>query len=71
MEILDDGENAVLFDPVASDGMAKAIGRLSADAALRERMGESARNTITEKRLTWRENAARVVQLFKRIPRHA
>jgi glycosyltransferase involved in cell wall biosynthesis len=71
MEILSDGENAVLFDPVAADGMAKAIGRLSADAALRKRMGESARDTITEKKLTWRENAIRVVQLFKRIPRHA
>ncbi|WP_325170101.1 glycosyltransferase [Noviherbaspirillum pedocola] len=71
MEILSDGENAVLFDPVAADGMAKAIGRLSADAALRKHMGESARNTITEKKLTWRENAIRVVQLFKRIPRHA
>jgi glycosyltransferase involved in cell wall biosynthesis len=71
MEILDDGENAVLFDPAAADGMAKAIGRLSADAALRMRMGENARNTITEKKLTWRENAARVIELFKRIPRHA
>lgn len=71
MEILTDGQNAVLFDPKAADGMAAAIGRLSADVALRERMGENARKTISDKRLTWRENAIRAVELFKRIPKHA
>jgi len=71
MEILTDGQNAVLFDPKAADGMAGAIGKLSADVALRERMGENARKTISEKRLTWRENAIRAVELFKRIPKHA
>ena len=71
MEILTDGQNAVLFDPKAADGMAAAIGKLSADVALRERMGENARKTINDKRLTWRENAIRAVELFKRIPKHA
>nr|WP_217344913.1 glycosyltransferase family 4 protein [Noviherbaspirillum sp. L7-7A]MBV0879110.1 glycosyltransferase family 4 protein [Noviherbaspirillum sp. L7-7A] len=71
MEILTDGQNAVLFDPKAADGMAAAIGKLSADVALRERMGENARKTINDKRLTWRENAMRAVELFKRIPKHA
>jgi glycosyltransferase involved in cell wall biosynthesis len=71
MEILTDGQNAVLFDPKAADGMAGAIGKLSADVALRERMGENARKTISDKRLTWRENAIRAVELFKRIPKHA
>ena len=71
MEILTDGQNAVLFDPKAADGMAGAIGRLSADIALRERVGENARRTISDKRLTWRENAMRAVELFKRIPKHA
>ncbi|MFL6718063.1 MAG: glycosyltransferase family 4 protein [Burkholderiaceae bacterium] len=71
MEILTDGQNAVLFDPKAADGMAAAIGKLSADVALRERMGENARKTISDKRLTWRENAIRAVELFKRIPKHA
>ena len=71
MEILTDGQNAVLFDPKAADGMAAAIGKLSADVALRERMGENARKTISDKRLTWRENALRAVELFKRIPKHA
>ncbi|MFL6717821.1 MAG: glycosyltransferase family 4 protein, partial [Burkholderiaceae bacterium] len=71
MEILTDGQNAVLFDPKAADGMAAAIGKLSADVALRERMGENARKTISDKRLTWRENAMRAVELFKRIPKHA
>jgi glycosyltransferase involved in cell wall biosynthesis len=71
MEILTDGQNAVLFDPKAADGMAGAIGKLTSDAALRQRVGENARQTINDKQLTWRENALRAIELFKRIPRHA
>lgn len=71
MEILTDGQNAVLFDPKAADGMAGAISKLTLDAALRQRVGENARKTIGDKQLTWRENAARAVELFKRIPKHA
>jgi glycosyltransferase involved in cell wall biosynthesis len=71
MEILTDGQNAVLFDPKAADGMAGAIGKLTSDAALRQRVGENAKQTINDKQLTWRENALRAVELFKRIPRHA
>jgi glycosyltransferase involved in cell wall biosynthesis len=71
MEILTDGQNAVLFDPKAADGMAGAIGKLTSDAALRQHVGENARKTISDKRLTWRENAVRAVELFKRIPKHA
>jgi glycosyltransferase involved in cell wall biosynthesis len=71
MEILTDGQNAVLFDPKAADGMAGAISKLTVDAALRQRVGENAKKTISDKQLTWRENAARAVELFKRIPRHA
>jgi glycosyltransferase involved in cell wall biosynthesis len=71
MEILTDGQNAVLFDPKAADGMAGAISKLTADAGLRQRVGENAKKTISDKQLTWRENAARAVELFKRIPKHA
>ena len=71
MEILTDGQNAVLFDPEAADGMAGAIGKLTSDAALRQHVGENARKTIGDKQLTWRENAARAIELFKRIPKHA
>lgn len=71
MEILTDGQNAVLFDPKAADGMAGAIGKLTSDAALRQRVGENAKKTISDKQLTWRENALRAVELFKRIPKHA
>jgi glycosyltransferase involved in cell wall biosynthesis len=71
MEILTDGQNAVLFDPKAVDGMAGAISKLTPDTALRQRVGKNARKTIDDKQLTWRENAARAVELFKRIPKHA
>ena len=71
MEILTDGQNAVLFDPKAADGMAGAISKLTTDAALRQHVGENARKTISDKQLTWSENAVRAVELFKRVPKHA
>ncbi|MGI4850305.1 MAG: glycosyltransferase family 4 protein [Janthinobacterium lividum] len=63
-EILTDGQNSVLFDPKHGEGMSGAISRLCNDAGLRATIGANARKTIAEKKLTWRENAECVVQLF-------
>ena len=60
-EILRDGETAVLFDPAEPGAMARAIARLAADPALRQRLGEAARAEIARRDYTWRGNAARVV----------
>lgn len=71
MEILTDNKNALLFDPDHRDSLGKAIGRLCADANLRRTIGENARSTIAEKRLTWHANAERTAQLFKNLLGHA
>jgi glycosyltransferase involved in cell wall biosynthesis len=67
MEVLSDGENAVLFDPQRPDGMVLAIDRICNDAALCRRVAEGARNTIALRKLTWDNNAQRVVELFERL----
>lgn len=66
-EVLTDGENAVLFDPDQSDGMLRAIERICGDGELRRRVADGARNTIARRKLTWDDNARRVVELFERL----
>lgn len=69
MEVLTDGENAVLFDIDQADGMVRAIERICNDGELRRRVAEGARRTIVQRRLTWDNNAQRVVALFERLLR--
>lgn len=64
MEILSDGRNAVLFDPVQPGAMAAAIERVSLDTELRQRIAVGARATIAGQGLTWQRNAEQVSQLF-------
>ena len=59
-EILTDGQDALLFDPGQDHAMEEALLRLCTDAALRTRIGASARQTISAKALTWSHNAERV-----------
>ena len=68
-EVLDDGVNAVLFDPKDPEGLTKAIARMSGDEALRARVAEGARRTIAERGLTWSRNAERVTLLFEELLR--
>jgi glycosyltransferase involved in cell wall biosynthesis len=67
MEVLNDGENAVLFDPDQADGMVLAIDRICNDDDLRRRVAEGAGNTIALRKLTWDNNAQRIVGLFERL----
>lgn len=64
MEILTDGEDALLFDPRDPQGLGRVIERLCRDAGLRRRIGEAARRTIRSRRLTWDDNATRVTELI-------
>ncbi len=70
-EILVQDQNAVLFDPDSTASMAAAVDRLCTDRALRERVAANARATITEQKLTWHENALRVVSLFRGLMHRA
>ena len=65
MEVLRDGDNAVLFDPARIGALAEAIERVSRDIELRQRIARGARAAIDEQGLTWQRNAERVIALFE------
>jgi glycosyltransferase involved in cell wall biosynthesis len=67
MEVLTDGDNALLFDGKTPGAFETALDRLVSDAELRARLGEGARHSIVERRLTWTENARRVTALFEQL----
>lgn len=58
-DVIEDGENGLLVEPLNTEELARAIERLAADGELRRRLGESARRAVIE-RYTWTQNAARV-----------
>jgi glycosyltransferase involved in cell wall biosynthesis len=66
-EVLVDGDNALLFDGQAGDGLEQALTRLCADAALRQRIAAGSAATVPRLGLTWRGNAQRVVDLAQRL----
>jgi glycosyltransferase involved in cell wall biosynthesis len=60
-EILVHEETALLFAPDDPGSLLAALGRLSADAALRARLGTAARAALEAQDYTWRHNAAQIV----------
>lgn len=65
LEVLADGENAMMFDADDQQGLRQALSALCSDDALRARLAEGARRTIDALDLTWDANACRVVELAK------
>lgn len=63
MEVLTHDENALLFDARSANGFENALGALCADSNLRQRLSAGARQTIDMQKLTWRGNAAKVIDL--------
>lgn len=66
-EILEHGENALLFDAQASGALEEALARLCNDAELRSQVAKGAARTIEAKGLTWRHNAQRVASLARML----
>ncbi|HEX9625680.1 MAG TPA: glycosyltransferase family 4 protein [Acidiferrobacterales bacterium] len=66
-EVLTSEDNALLFDPADAHGFAVAVEHLCIDAELRAHIAAGARATIERRGLTWDNNAARVVELFRRL----
>ena len=66
-EVLQDSENALLFDPKSESGLVQAIKRLIENEVLRRHVSCNAANTIAKKQLTWNNNARRVTALAEGI----
>ncbi len=62
-EILEDGRDALLFEPGDDESLARCIDRLAGDPPLRDRLGRAAAHTLSRLDLTWRRNAERVLAL--------
>ncbi|MEC8512483.1 MAG: glycosyltransferase family 4 protein [Planctomycetota bacterium] len=60
-EVLTHGEDSLLFPPGDGAALNESLGRVAADASLRETLGAAARSAVTERDLTWEGNARRVV----------
>lgn len=67
-EILRDGDTALLFAPGDHAAMWQAIETITADAALRARLGARARAELIAQDYTWAANARRVVALAQGGP---
>lgn len=65
LEVLRDGENAVLFDPFSPDSLEAALDRLVHAPALRTALGQCAATLIESRDYTWAGNARRVAQLAR------
>ncbi|MBK1682249.1 glycosyltransferase family 4 protein [Rhodoferax fermentans] len=63
LEVLTDGQNALLFDDKTPGSFEAALTRLCADTELRARLAQGAYDTIERLDLTWLGNARRVVAL--------
>jgi len=67
LEVLTDGDNALLFDDKTPGSFEAALTRLCADPALRAHLAQGALDTITRLDLTWLGNARRVVALAQSV----
>ena len=65
-EIVEDERTALLFEPGNLEEMENVLRRMALDAALRRRLGESARARLNEGGFTWDTNAKRVLELFEK-----
>jgi glycosyltransferase involved in cell wall biosynthesis len=68
-EMVEDGVTGFLVEPRDSDRLAEAMGRLAADAALRDRLGRKARERV-EAQFTAEMHYIKLVALYERVRRH-
>lgn len=67
LEILSDGNNALLFRRGDPASFAAAVERVCRDPDLRAHLSEGAAKTIVQRGLTWDTNAKRVIKLFEQL----
>jgi glycosyltransferase involved in cell wall biosynthesis len=66
MELLAHERNGLLFEPGNWKDFASRVERLIEDRELAASLGESARDTVRSRGLTWEDNARRVLRLLER-----
>ena len=66
-EVLCHNRNAMLFDADDDSAFRTAIERLCEDSTLRTRLAQKARDTVREGGFTWKNNARKVVSLFREV----
>lgn len=69
MSIVKDGYNGYLVRPRNATEIAEKVNKLLADKALRDRMGERARQTVIE-RFTWDKVTKRFERLYEKFANH-
>ncbi len=62
-ELLEDGVQALLFEPGNAEDLGAALDKVVLNPALALRLGKSAKNTVDARGLLWARNAERVVEL--------
>ena len=67
LEILDDGENAAMFEENVPGSLEQTLTQVCRDAAMRDRLSKNARETIDRRQLTWLGNARRVGALAQSL----
>lgn len=66
-EIITDGKDALLFKTGNMDSFSNTLFKLCQDEELRGKLGKNAQQTIESKKLTWGDNAIRVVNMFEKL----
>jgi glycosyltransferase involved in cell wall biosynthesis len=66
-ELLSHQDNALLFDTKDETDFIKHLKASCMNQELRTSLGKEAKKTISDRKLTWLENAAKIVSLFKNI----
>ncbi len=66
-ELLEDGVNALLFSEGNIDDFVGKVRLLSRDTELRRKLGAAARQTVSNKRLTWDSNVKRILSVAEEL----
>jgi glycosyltransferase involved in cell wall biosynthesis len=67
LEILDDGEDGLLFDPENKLEFKNALEELIYDPILRKKLGQNAREKIYKRKYLWKENAKKVIDIVEKM----
>jgi glycosyltransferase involved in cell wall biosynthesis len=68
LELLDDGRNAMFFQPGDAESLSRALLVLTKGPELRATLGGEALRTIHDRGLRWESNAKKIVELFQQGP---